>query len=102
LYFDAVSELSANRPSAAAAVNRMADALEPLYRKGFLLGVGEIVPARARGDDGCIDGSVAQSNDRPWERDIEEFGIHGLRATRYQIYRNPRAGQRRRRTKVML
>jgi hypothetical protein len=23
-----------------------------------------------------------------WERDIDRFGVHGLRATRYQIYRD--------------
>jgi uncharacterized protein DUF1153 len=23
-----------------------------------------------------------------WERDIDEFGMHGLRTTRYQIYRD--------------
>ena len=23
-----------------------------------------------------------------WERDIDRYGIHGLRVTRYQIYRN--------------
>jgi hypothetical protein len=22
-----------------------------------------------------------------WERDIDRFGVHGLRSTRYQIYR---------------
>jgi hypothetical protein len=25
-----------------------------------------------------------------WERDIDRHGIHGLRTTRYQIYREPR------------
>jgi len=24
-----------------------------------------------------------------WERDIDQFGVHGLRSTRYQIYRKP-------------
>ena len=25
-----------------------------------------------------------------WERDIDKFGVPGLRSTRYQIYRDPR------------
>jgi hypothetical protein len=29
-----------------------------------------------------------------WERDFKEFGLAGLRSTRYQLYRTP--GQRRR------
>ena len=24
-----------------------------------------------------------------WERDIDQFGVHGLRSTRFQIYRKP-------------
>ena len=33
-----------------------------------------------------------------WERDIEQFGVPGLRTTRYQIYRSPRQRRRPRRT----
>jgi len=29
-----------------------------------------------------------------WERDVDQFGIHGLRSTRYQIYRGPRQRKR--------
>ena len=28
-----------------------------------------------------------------WERDIDRFGIHGLRTTRYQIYRDTEMGR---------
>jgi hypothetical protein len=37
-----------------------------------------------------------------WERDIDQFGIPGLRTTRYQIYRNPkpRFGRRRRQAAI--
>jgi hypothetical protein len=27
-----------------------------------------------------------------WERDIDRHGVHGLRSTRYQIYRDPKRG----------
>src|SRR5438132_11082537 len=30
-----------------------------------------------------------------WERDIDRHGIHGLRTTRYQIYRDIEMGRRR-------
>ena len=33
-----------------------------------------------------------------WERDIEQFGVPGLRTTRYQIYRSPKLRRRPRRT----
>ena len=33
-----------------------------------------------------------------WERDIDQFGVAGLRTTRYQIYRNPRPGRGRARS----
>jgi hypothetical protein len=33
-----------------------------------------------------------------WERDIEQFGVPGLRTTRYQIYRSPKQRRRPRRT----
>jgi len=33
-----------------------------------------------------------------WERDIEEFGVPGLRTTRYQIYRSSKLCRRPRRT----
>jgi hypothetical protein len=29
-----------------------------------------------------------------WERDIDQFGVAGLRTTRYQIYRSARPGRR--------
>jgi hypothetical protein len=32
-----------------------------------------------------------------WERDIEQFGVPGLRTTRYQIYRSPTLRRRPRR-----
>ena len=35
-----------------------------------------------------------------WERDIDEFGVPGLRSTRYQIYRSARPGRRRVRAKA--
>ena len=33
-----------------------------------------------------------------WERDIEQFGVPGLRTTRYQIYRSSKLRRRPRRT----
>jgi hypothetical protein len=36
-----------------------------------------------------------------WERDLEEFGVHGLRTTRYQIYRGTRTRQQRRRPRTV-
>ena len=30
-----------------------------------------------------------------WERDLDEYGVAGLRTTRYQIYRSPRPGRGR-------
>ncbi len=33
-----------------------------------------------------------------WERDIDRFGLHGLRTTRYQIYRDT-AGHARRKSR---
>ena len=35
---------------------------------------------------------------RAWERDFERYGLHGLRATRVQIYRESRSSPRRERT----
>jgi len=32
---------------------------------------------------------------RAWERDIDRHGIHGLRTTRYQIYRDTEMGRGR-------
>ena len=32
-----------------------------------------------------------------WERDVDRFGIHGLRCTRYQIYRDAKPRRRYRR-----
>jgi hypothetical protein len=29
-----------------------------------------------------------------WERDIDRHGLHGLRSTRYQIYRDTETGRR--------
>jgi hypothetical protein len=31
-----------------------------------------------------------------WERDVDRYGVPGLRATRYQIYRSTNCGNRRR------
>ena len=35
---------------------------------------------------------------RAWERDFQRYGLHGLRATRVQIYRSLGSGSRRDRT----
>jgi hypothetical protein len=39
-------------------------------------------------DEACTLYSISIDEFLAWERDLDRYGIPGLRATRYQIYRN--------------
>ncbi len=45
-------------------------------------------------DEICELYSVSVDEFLAWERDIDRYGIHGLRTTRYQIYRDTNAPAR--------
>ena len=39
-------------------------------------------------DDACQRYALSVDEFVAWERDLERYGVHGLRSTRYQIYRD--------------
>jgi len=45
---------------------------------------GEWVPI----DEACTLYSISIDEFLAWERDLDRYGVHGLRTTRYQIYRD--------------
>ena len=40
-------------------------------------------------EEACRQYKLSVDEFRAWERDIDRYGVPGLRTTRYQIYRNP-------------
>ena len=51
-----------------------------------------VVEAVRRGlmpiDEVCLLYNISVDEFVAWERDLDRYGVHGLRTTRYQIYRN--------------
>ena len=45
-------------------------------------------------DELCRLCSLSVEEFMAWERDLERYGMHGLRSTRYQIYRDTDAARR--------
>jgi Protein of unknown function (DUF1153) len=39
-------------------------------------------------DEACVLYNISIDEFIAWERDLDRYGVHGLRTTRYQIYRN--------------
>jgi hypothetical protein len=39
-------------------------------------------------DEACVLYSISIDEFLAWERDLDRYGVHGLRTTRYQIYRS--------------
>jgi hypothetical protein len=39
-------------------------------------------------EEACELYSISLDEFRAWERDLDRYGVHGLRVTRYQIYRD--------------
>ena len=39
-------------------------------------------------DEACTLYSISIDEFLAWERDLDRYGVHGLRTTRYQIYRD--------------
>ena len=39
-------------------------------------------------DEACVLYNISVDEFIAWERDLDRYGVHGLRTTRYQIYRN--------------
>ena len=39
-------------------------------------------------DEACTLYSISIGEFLAWERDLDRYGVHGLRTTRYQIYRD--------------
>ena len=64
------------RPSQRWTVRRKAAAIEAV--RGGWVSIDEI----------CELYNVSVDEFLAWERDIDRYGIHGLRTTRYQIYRD--------------
>jgi uncharacterized protein DUF1153 len=38
-------------------------------------------------DEACVLYNISIDEFIAWERDLDRYGVHGLRTTRYQIYR---------------
>jgi len=39
-------------------------------------------------DEACVLYNISVEEFVAWERDLDRYGVHGLRTTRYQVYRN--------------
>jgi len=39
-------------------------------------------------DEACVLYNISVDEFIAWERDLDRYGVHGLRTTRYQIYRD--------------
>ena len=39
-------------------------------------------------NEACVLYNISVDEFIAWERDVDRYGVHGLRTTRYQIYRN--------------
>jgi uncharacterized protein DUF1153 len=39
-------------------------------------------------DEACVLYNISVDEFVAWERDLDRYGVHGLRTTRYQIYRD--------------